>query len=59
MLINGDLCHDFLVKEMKHKLSFDENKDFAEYRKELKAKYLITRRYIYTKLLPRAHAMEP
>lgn len=38
MVINGDLCHDVLVKEMKHKLSFDENKDFAEYRKELKTK---------------------
>nr|BCN41386.1 ribosomal protein L23 [Stauntonia hexaphylla] len=24
-----------------------------------KSKYLITRRYIYTKLLPRTHAMEP
>ncbi|KAK5769982.1 hypothetical protein PVK06_050045 [Gossypium arboreum] len=28
-------------------------------RKELKSKYLIAWRYIYTKLLPRAHAMEP
>ncbi len=38
MKINADLTHDVLTKEMKHKLSFDENKSLEEQKKAIKSK---------------------
>jgi len=38
MVINGDLCHDLLVKKIKPKLSYDESKDYFAWKKEIKEK---------------------
>nr|MBO4518026.1 acetylxylan esterase [Clostridia bacterium] len=40
MKVNGDLCHDLLINDMKPILSFDENKDFFAQRETLKNKFI-------------------
>ena len=48
---------DFLFLALRHDFRYNLKK--LPKTKELKSKYLIAWRYIYTKLLPRAHAIEP
>lgn len=37
--INGELCHDLLVKNMKQKLAFDKNADYSEWKEKVRAKF--------------------
>ncbi len=37
--VNGDLCHELLVKKIKPKLSFDENAEYATWKAEIKQKF--------------------
>ncbi|HBF86297.1 MAG TPA: hypothetical protein DDW54_01305 [Clostridiales bacterium] len=39
MEIRGEQCHETLMKNTKPLLSFDESKDFGEWKKEIKAKF--------------------
>lgn len=39
-MIDGDLCHDLLVKSVKQKLAFDESKDYVSWRKEIREKFI-------------------
>ena len=36
--IIGDLCHDGLVKTMEHALAFDEKRDYAEWKEQVREK---------------------
>lgn len=40
ILIDNDLCHDKVAEKIIPQLHFDENKDFAEYRKALREKFI-------------------
>jgi len=39
-MVNGDLCHELLIKKTKPKLSFDKNVDYPVWQRELKAKFI-------------------
>lgn len=40
MKFDGRVCHDILVEKAKPILTFDENRNFEEYRKELREKFM-------------------
>lgn len=38
-MIDGDLCHDLLLKSIKQELAFDKNANYEEWREKLKSKF--------------------
>ena len=39
-MINGDLCHELLLKKTKQSLAFDKTKNYEAWKRELKAKFI-------------------
>ncbi len=39
-MVNGDLCHELLLKSVKQELAFDEKKDYESWRKEIREKFI-------------------
>lgn len=39
-MVNGDLCHEIILSKLQPKFGYDENRDFNEWKKELKEKFI-------------------
>lgn len=39
-MINGDLCHELLIKKTKQELAFDKKVDYQTWKKQIKAKFI-------------------
>ncbi len=60
MEIRGDLCHEMLAKDMKKALAFDESKDYASWKSEIKEKLvdLLGMKEIEKNACPLQHKIE-